>query len=68
MTLGLLHPGERVLNARENREYEGQHGSAGQQSVAINNVFNISTPDADSFRHSRTQILNRERRALSRRG
>lgn len=62
----LLKKGERVTSENTSKKLDrmldkAQKGMGGQ---SVNQVFNISTPNADSFRLSERQILKRARRGL----
>ena len=68
--LARLSRGEFVVNAeatRRNRDtLEAINRGEDRTQRPVNINFNIQTPDADSFRRSEQQILNRARNALSR--
>ncbi len=60
----VLQKGERVLTADQSRRVDRVLSSKGEPSAPINVTFNISTPDADSFRRSQGQIMQRAQRGL----
>jgi hypothetical protein len=70
----ILHRSERVLTANQNSRLEGVLGHVasgdreghGGGAPAGNVVFNISTPDANSFRSSQPQITARAAAGISR--
>ena len=59
--LAMLSDGEMVMNARatrENRaELESMNRGRNSRRPMVNTTFNITTPDADSFRNSRSQLI-----------
>lgn len=59
----ILQRGERVLNRAEARAYEAGRGSGGPPMAL---TFNVSTPDASSFRRAQSQITAEMAAALER--
>lgn len=54
----VLHPNEAVIPLSKGRKIpvEMQEGGAGATSINMPQVFNITSPDADSFRRSKKQV------------
>lgn len=59
----ILQRGERVLNRAEARAYEAGRGSGGPPMTL---TFNVTTPDASSFRRAQSQITAEMAAALER--